>query len=177
MVKRTGDVWEPVLARAALAGALARQVAEDPRGLRDAAGGCREHDQDAGAERAPGRPQAGGAGRNVHGSGQRQPAAEIPPARIACGGSAAPPASAIRSPSRVPRAASYTPGLRTAPLIVTSAEPGAACVPTEQNQSGPYRAIRARCASVSTLLTSVGGRRHRAQTAAAARTQAARSLR
>ncbi len=40
--------------------------------------------------------------------------------------------------------------------MVSSAEPGAACVPTELNQSGPYLAIRARCASVSTLFTSVG---------------------
>ena len=35
-------------------------------------------------------------------------------------------------------------------------EPGSSAVPTLRNQSGPYRAISARCASVSTFCTSVG---------------------
>ncbi len=46
----------------------------------------------------------------------------------------------------------------TAPLTVTSAEPGAAAVPICLNHSGPYLAMRATCASVSTFRTSVGRR-------------------
>ncbi len=53
----------------------------------------------------------------------------------------------------MPSAISYTPGWRTAPLTVTSADPA---VPSSLNQSAPNRAISAMWARVSTFSTSVG---------------------
>ena len=40
--------------------------------------------------------------------------------------------------------------------MVVSMEPGSAAVPTARNQRGPYRAMSARWASVSTFCTRVG---------------------
>src|SRR6266545_4414318 len=50
---------------------------------------------------------------------------KYPPTRMACGGSAGPPAGASTSRMTVPSAISATPGARTAPVIVISAEPAA----------------------------------------------------
>ena len=66
------------------------------------------------------------------------------------------PAQASTSRNRAPCGTSTTPGFGTAPPMVTSAVPGSVAVPTAANQSGPNRAIKASCASVSALSTRVG---------------------
>jgi hypothetical protein len=49
--------------------------------------------------------------------------------------------------------------LLMAPDSVTSVDPRSRSVPSCRNQPGPWRAISARCASVSTFCMSVGGLR------------------
>ena len=67
------------------------------------------------------------------------------------------------APSGVPSAISCTPGRPTAPPTVTSAEPGMVRRSrAARNHAGPWRAISARCASVSGFCTSVGRRREAA---------------
>ena len=67
-----------------------------------------------------------------------------------------PPARRSSSATGVPSSISYTPGPVTAPLSETRMDPGSSVVPSSRNHSGPKRAIRARCASVSAFCTSVG---------------------
>src|ERR1019366_5046342 len=47
-------------------------------------------------------------------------------------------------------------GDETSPATVTSVEPGVRASPAAANHAGPKRAMRPRCAIVSTLLTTVG---------------------
>ena len=75
LLKRVGDGWQAVQARAALPGALARQVADHPRRLGQPAAGGGQDEEDARAERRPGRAQ------RVRGGGRAErapPGSQLP---------------------------------------------------------------------------------------------------
>ena len=153
------DRREAVHARPALPRGLARQPGHDPRHLGHRAGRLRQGDDDARAERqAPARER-------------RRPRARSDAARVAvdpaCRGSrrrrtaraarSAPPARPAGRRARVPDARSRArPGGARTPSRVTSVEPGWSAGPSARNHPGPWRAISARCASVSVFCTSVG---------------------
>ena len=89
----------------------------------------------------------------AHRARSTQPPASPPTSAQPVGGA---PAQASTSHRAVPVGTSTTPGRGTAPPTVTRTVPGSVGDPSAANQSGPKRARRASCASVSALATRVG---------------------
>src|SRR6185369_16438052 len=87
-------------------------------------------------------------------AGSQRPA--HPPTSTAPTGSVSQPTADSAASTVAPTGTSTTAGCATAPRTVSTSDPGSACVPTCRNQPEPYRASRARLASVSTFWTSVG---------------------
>ena len=154
-----GDRAQAVEARSALAGALGGQLVQDASRLPDAARALAEHPEDAGADRA-----------GARGAGRRSPSARPSDVlRVEPGRAVAADEERLRAVGEAARrgAGGRRAGCRarsrrrrgraTAPPSVTSAVPGCDGEPERTGTSpAPWRAISARCASVSTLPTSVG---------------------
>ena len=133
-----------------------RRPGTDPGRLDQAAPAGRQGGQHAGARRG-----ASGAAPRCPGTPQPRPAGQ-PAAVVAADEHRLQPARRCRrrrGAEHRPRACRWQPrgcGPGAARSTVTSSVPGSARVPTARNQGGPYRAISARCASVSTFCTRVG---------------------
>ena len=117
----------------------------------------RQHRDRAGAEGGAERSQAGVRERCVERGGERHPGAEVAADQQRLRGSVETAGSARARPAADgPDSSSVMPGRPTAPPSVTSIEPGSSSLPSSRNQSGPWRAMSAMLASVSTFWTSVG---------------------